>query len=135
LAKSVRNADLDADWWTTAVAHHHGVTRRKLRRWMRNAADVDASQAQAAARIAQLHGVQLPSKATGEAGAADWRTAFVCVRWSKVPPPRSPPDRWRMLDVVGALALPPPFTAKWLNRIACPVDRFAETRHGCTALI
>jgi glycosyltransferase involved in cell wall biosynthesis len=53
-------ADLGAAWWPTAVAHRHGVTRRRLRPWMRNAADVGASRAEAIARIAKIYGVQLP---------------------------------------------------------------------------
>lgn len=63
-------ADLGRDWWPTAVAHYHGVTRRKLRRWMRNAAAVDASRAQAAARIADVYGVQLPADDAGRDHAA-----------------------------------------------------------------
>jgi glycosyltransferase involved in cell wall biosynthesis len=53
-------ADLGRDWWPKAVAHYHGVTRRKLRRRMRNAADVDASRANALSRIADVYGVRLP---------------------------------------------------------------------------
>ncbi len=53
-------ADLGAAWWPTAVAHYHGVTRRKLRSWMRNSADVAASRAQAIARITSHYGVRLP---------------------------------------------------------------------------
>ncbi len=66
-------ADLGADWWPTAVAHYHGVTRRKLRRWMRNAADVDASRTQATARIAEAYGVRLPVATTGQPGATHGR--------------------------------------------------------------
>jgi len=36
------------------------VTRRQLRPWMRNAADVDASRAAAIARIESHYGVRLP---------------------------------------------------------------------------
>ena len=58
--RGLRFADLGATWWPTAVAHYHGVTRRKLRPWMRNAADVGASRAQAIARIESHYGVRLP---------------------------------------------------------------------------
>jgi len=53
-------ADLGAAWWPTAVAHRHGVTRRQLRPWMRNAADVGASRAFAVERIARVYGVTPP---------------------------------------------------------------------------
>jgi hypothetical protein len=53
-------ADLGADWWPSAVAHYHGVTRRRLRRRMRNAADVDVSRANALERLRAVHGVALP---------------------------------------------------------------------------
>jgi hypothetical protein len=53
-------ADLGAQWWPTAVAHYHGVTRRQLRPWMRNAADVARSRADAAARVESHYGVRLP---------------------------------------------------------------------------
>ena len=53
-------ADLGAAWWPTAVAHRHGVTRRRLRPWMRNAADVGASRTEAIARVARIYGVKLP---------------------------------------------------------------------------
>lgn len=53
-------ADLGAAWWPNAVAHFHGVTRRKLRPGMRNSADVAASRAQAIARITSHYGVRLP---------------------------------------------------------------------------
>ena len=53
-------ADLGAHWWPTAVAHRHGVTRRKLRPWMRNAADVGRSRAEATERVAKFYGVKLP---------------------------------------------------------------------------
>jgi len=53
-------ADLGSAWWPTAVAHRHGVTRRRLRPWMRNAADVGASRTEAIARAAKIYGVQLP---------------------------------------------------------------------------
>jgi glycosyltransferase involved in cell wall biosynthesis len=58
-------ADLGADWWPTAVAHYHGVTRRALRPWMGNAADVGASRAAAVARLAAIYGVELPGRAPG----------------------------------------------------------------------
>jgi hypothetical protein len=53
-------ADLGASWWPDAVAHYHGVTRRQLRPWMRNSADVAASRAQAIARLTSHYGVRLP---------------------------------------------------------------------------
>jgi glycosyltransferase involved in cell wall biosynthesis len=53
-------ADLGPDWWPSAVAHYHGVTRRRLRRRMRNAADVDGSRANALERIRDVYGVTLP---------------------------------------------------------------------------
>jgi glycosyltransferase involved in cell wall biosynthesis len=53
-------ADLGAQWWPTAVAHYHGVTRRQLRPWMRNAADVRASRSRAIERVLEIYGVRLP---------------------------------------------------------------------------
>jgi len=53
-------ADLGAAWWPTAVAHRHGVTRRQLRPWMRNAADVGASRADAVERLEKVYGVKPP---------------------------------------------------------------------------
>jgi glycosyltransferase involved in cell wall biosynthesis len=53
-------ADMGASWWPTAVAHRHGVTRRQLRPWMRNAADVGESRADAVLRIAKVYGVTPP---------------------------------------------------------------------------
>jgi glycosyltransferase involved in cell wall biosynthesis len=53
-------ADLGAQWWPKAVAHYHGVTRRSLRPWMRNAADVTASRADAVARLENAYGIRLP---------------------------------------------------------------------------
>jgi glycosyltransferase involved in cell wall biosynthesis len=58
--KGLAFADLGRDWWPTAVAHRHGVTRRQLRRWMRNAADVSSSRADAIERLARIYGVTLP---------------------------------------------------------------------------
>ena len=58
--KGLAFADLGRDWWPTAVAHRHGVTRRQLRRWMRNAADVGSSRADAIERLARIYGVTLP---------------------------------------------------------------------------
>jgi glycosyltransferase involved in cell wall biosynthesis len=58
--RGMRFANLGSDWWPTAVAHYHGVTRRKLRRWMRNAADAGSSRALAIARIKSHYGVDLP---------------------------------------------------------------------------
>jgi glycosyltransferase involved in cell wall biosynthesis len=54
-------ADLGAHWWPTAVAHCHGVTRRQLRPWMRNAADVAASRTAATERVAKIYGIELPA--------------------------------------------------------------------------
>jgi glycosyltransferase involved in cell wall biosynthesis len=54
-------ADLGAAWWPTAVAHYHGVTRRQLRPWMRNAASVGESRSNAVERIANVYGVKLPA--------------------------------------------------------------------------
>jgi hypothetical protein len=53
-------ADLGAAWWPTAVAHRHGVTRRQLRPWMRNAADVGVSRADAVERMEKVYGVKPP---------------------------------------------------------------------------
>ena len=53
-------ADLGADWWSTAVAHNHGATRRQLRPSMRNAADVGTSRAAAIERVKKVYGVSLP---------------------------------------------------------------------------
>ena len=55
-------ANLGAAWWPTAVAHRHGVTRRQLRPWMRNAANVGASRAEAVERIAKIYGVTPPER-------------------------------------------------------------------------
>jgi glycosyltransferase involved in cell wall biosynthesis len=60
LQRGLAFADLGADWWPSAVAHYHGVTRRRLRRRMRNAADVDVSRANALERLRAVHGVALP---------------------------------------------------------------------------
>ena len=60
--RGLRFADLGKDWWPTAVAHYHGVTRRQLRPWMRNSADVAGSRAQAIARITSHYGVRLPDR-------------------------------------------------------------------------
>jgi hypothetical protein len=53
-------ANLGSAWWPTAVAHRHGVTRRQLRPWMRNAADVGASRADAVERMEKVYGVKPP---------------------------------------------------------------------------
>jgi glycosyltransferase involved in cell wall biosynthesis len=53
-------ANLGSAWWPTAVAHRHGVTRRQLRPWMRNAADVGASRADAVERMERIYGVKPP---------------------------------------------------------------------------
>ncbi|HEY5310439.1 MAG TPA: hypothetical protein VIK97_18125, partial [Casimicrobiaceae bacterium] len=55
-------ADLGPDWWPSAVAHYHGVTRRRLRRRMRNAADVDVSRENALERIRDIYGVTLSTQ-------------------------------------------------------------------------
>ena len=53
-------ADLGADLWPLAVRHSHGVTRRRLSRRMRNAADLDRTRREAVERIETLYGVVLP---------------------------------------------------------------------------
>ena len=46
--------------WPSAVRHYHGVTRRRLRGRMRNAADLDRTRREALARIATVYGLRLP---------------------------------------------------------------------------
>jgi len=62
LRRGLAFADLGADWWPAAVAHYHGVTRRRLRRRMRNAADVDVSRENALERIRDIYGVTLSNQ-------------------------------------------------------------------------
>lgn len=56
----LRYADLGATRWPHAVRHYHGVTRRRLRPWMRNAADILSSRADAITRIENNYGIRLP---------------------------------------------------------------------------
>jgi glycosyltransferase involved in cell wall biosynthesis len=53
-------ADLGADLWPLAVRHYHGVTRRRLARRMRNAADPERTRREAVERIETLYGVAVP---------------------------------------------------------------------------
>jgi hypothetical protein len=53
-------AALPDELWSTAVRHHHGVTRRRLRRHMRNAADLDRTRREALVRIEAVYGLRLP---------------------------------------------------------------------------
>ena len=53
-------ADLGEALWPLAVRHWHGVTRRKLSRRMRNAADVDVTRREAVDRIESVYGVPVP---------------------------------------------------------------------------
>jgi len=46
--------------WGDAVAHYHGVTRRRLRRWTRNAASLNRTRCEALARIEAVYGLRLP---------------------------------------------------------------------------
>jgi len=52
--------DLGADLWSTAVRHSHGVTRRRLRRGMRNAADIGRTQREAVERVETVYGIAVP---------------------------------------------------------------------------
>jgi hypothetical protein len=56
----LRFADLGADFFGSAVRHHHGVTRRRLKRGMRNAADIDETRSDAIERIETIYGVAVP---------------------------------------------------------------------------
>jgi hypothetical protein len=53
-------ADLGADLWPLAVRHQHGVTRRRLSKRMRNAADPERSRREAVERIETFYGVAVP---------------------------------------------------------------------------
>jgi len=53
-------AALDDAMWPTAVRHAHGVTRRRLRWRMRNAADIDRTRREALARLDEVYGLRLP---------------------------------------------------------------------------
>ena len=48
--------------WGDAIRHCHGVTRRRLRRWMRNAADLERTRREALARIEADYGLRLPEQ-------------------------------------------------------------------------
>ena len=56
-------ADLGDERWPLAVRHAHGVTRRRLSRFMRNAADVDATRGEAVERVEKIYGVSVPELA------------------------------------------------------------------------
>jgi hypothetical protein len=60
LQRSLRFADLGAELREAGVRHYHGVTRRRLRRTMRNAANFEASRREAIERIERVYGVPLP---------------------------------------------------------------------------
>jgi glycosyltransferase involved in cell wall biosynthesis len=53
-------ADLGEALWPLAVRHDHGITRRRLARRMRNAADLERSRAGAVARIESVYGIAVP---------------------------------------------------------------------------
>jgi len=53
-------ADLGPDLWPLAVRHQHGVTRRRLSRRMRNAADPERSRREAVERIETFYGIAVP---------------------------------------------------------------------------
>ena len=53
-------ADLGEERWPLAVRHAHGVTRRRLKRFMRNAADIEATRRDAVERIEKIYGVAVP---------------------------------------------------------------------------
>ena len=53
-------AALSDDMWATGVRHEHGITRRQLRRGMRNAADVERARAAAIERVKSEYGLTLP---------------------------------------------------------------------------
>jgi len=55
----LRFAALPEALWPTAVSHAHGATRRRLRRWMRNAADPDAARRIAVERIRTVYGIDV----------------------------------------------------------------------------
>lgn len=56
----LRFADLGADFFGTAVRHYHGVTRRRLKSRMRNAADINETRDQAVERIETIYDVAVP---------------------------------------------------------------------------
>jgi hypothetical protein len=56
-------ADLGNERWPHAVRHAHGVTRRRLSWFMRNAADVEATRREAVERIENVYGVPVPELA------------------------------------------------------------------------
>ncbi|MEP7182827.1 MAG: hypothetical protein ABI886_11630 [Betaproteobacteria bacterium] len=58
----LRFARLPDELWPTAVRHAHGATRRRLRRWMRNAADPDIARNAARERIRTAYGIELPER-------------------------------------------------------------------------
>jgi hypothetical protein len=53
-------ADLGEPLWPLAVRHRHGVTRRRLSRRMRNAADPERARREAVERIESCYGVAVP---------------------------------------------------------------------------
>ena len=53
-------ADLGEERWPLAVRHAHGVTRRRLKWFMRNAADIEATRRDAVERIEKTYGVAVP---------------------------------------------------------------------------
>ena len=53
-------ADLGTDLWPLSVRHYHGVTRRRLSRRMRNAADLERTRQEAVERIETIYGVAVP---------------------------------------------------------------------------
>jgi hypothetical protein len=59
-AQRLEFAALPDALWPEAVAHYHGVTRRRLRRRMRNAADLDQTRRDALARLDAVYGLRLP---------------------------------------------------------------------------
>jgi len=59
-AQRLAFAALPDEMWPAAVRHDHGVTRRRLRRHMRNAADLDQTRREAVARIEAVYGLRLP---------------------------------------------------------------------------
>ena len=45
--------------WHSAVRHYHGVTRRRLRWWTRNAADLERTRREAITRLETVYGLRL----------------------------------------------------------------------------
>ncbi len=66
-------AHLGGDLWASAVRHYHGVTRKQLRRRMRNAADVESTRREAVDRIESVYGIEVPELRAGVTAA---RTAI-----------------------------------------------------------